>query len=220
MKININLSIYLSKKINEDLSLSQRFEITRTVKKETTVIFKSVKLDNIQAAKEAFKTLQIQNDAFTQANRLTGELPIEVLFTKNTSQGHLKDIVARVKPELFNALMKVTTIGLGFQMIRVEKFTAIHVCFKCNGYGHHTKDCRNVLSCPHCAQEHKYSECPNRDMSKICCANCKRTNDKAFEKDLNEASVGGQDVNMEVSSASGSGLTTSVFSILLLCANI
>ena len=47
-------------------------------------------------------------------------------------------------------------------------------CFKCQGFNHIAKDCKNAQKCVRCAGAHKSTECPdkNKDSLKLKCFNC------------------------------------------------
>lgn len=45
----------------------------------------------------------------------------------------------------------------------------IHRCFKCNGYNHSAKFCKNEFSCPRCGENHEVKDCQSRDLR---CVNC------------------------------------------------
>ena len=61
--------------------------------------------------------------------------------------------------------------------IRCESYrTAPQVtqCYKCQGFNHIAKDCKNAQKCLRCAGAHKSTECPdkNKDSLKLKCSNC------------------------------------------------
>ena len=47
-------------------------------------------------------------------------------------------------------------------------------CYKCQGFNHIAKDCKNAQKCLRCAGAHKSTECPdkNKDSLKLKCSNC------------------------------------------------
>lgn len=54
-------------------------------------------------------------------------------------------------------------------------------CFKCQGYGHVSKACRNQARCAHCAGHHNTKECKNSaDPTKTRCAACDTQGHKAW----------------------------------------
>ena len=68
-------------------------------------------------------------------------------------------------------------IYFGRIRIRCESYrTAPQVtqCYKCQGFNHIAKDCKNAQKCLRCAGAHKSSECPYKDKNslKLKCSNC------------------------------------------------
>src|SRR5208282_6500522 len=53
-------------------------------------------------------------------------------------------------------------------------------CNTCQMYGHNTKTCKaHKIICSRCAENHKFTECPNMD-KKPQCINCKGPHSAAF----------------------------------------
>lgn len=59
----------------------------------------------------------------------------------------------------------------------------INRCYKCLGYNHPAKECKNKLACIKCGGEHKADACKSKELS---CVNCveyaKRTNENIDTK--------------------------------------
>ena len=69
--------------------------------------------------------------------------------------------------------------GIYFGRIRVrcESYRTIPPvtqCYKCQGFNHIAKDCKNDQKCVRCAGAHKSTDCPdkNKETLKIKCSNC------------------------------------------------
>ena len=69
--------------------------------------------------------------------------------------------------------------GIYFGRIRVrcESYRTtppVTQCYKCQGFNHIAKDCKNNQKCVRCAGAHKSTDCPdkNKDTLKIKCSNC------------------------------------------------
>ena len=61
--------------------------------------------------------------------------------------------------------------------IRCESYRTtpqVTQCYKCQGFNHIAKDCKNAQKCLRCAGAHKSIECPdkNKDSLKLKCSNC------------------------------------------------
>ena len=58
----------------------------------------------------------------------------------------------------------------------VEEFRApvsVMQCYNCESFGHSAKTCRSKQKCLICGENHSHKECPNRELRKPTCANCK-----------------------------------------------
>ena len=69
--------------------------------------------------------------------------------------------------------------GIYFGRIRVrcESYRTtppVTQCYKCQGFNHIAKDCKNDQKCVRCAGAHKSTDCPdkNKETLKIKCSNC------------------------------------------------
>ena len=68
-------------------------------------------------------------------------------------------------------------IYFGRIRIRCESYRTtpqVTQCYKCQGFNHIAKDCKNAQKCVRCAGSHKSTECPdkNKDSLKLKCSNC------------------------------------------------
>ena len=68
-------------------------------------------------------------------------------------------------------------IYFGRIRIRCESYRTtpqVTQCYKCQGFNHIAKDCKNAQKCLRCAGAHKSTECPdkNKDSLKLKCSNC------------------------------------------------
>ena len=68
-------------------------------------------------------------------------------------------------------------IYFGRIRIRCESYRTtpqVTQCYKCQGFNHIAKDCKNAQKCLRCAGAHKSIECPdkNKDSLKLKCSNC------------------------------------------------
>ena len=68
-------------------------------------------------------------------------------------------------------------IYFGRMRIRCETYRAtppVTQCYKCQGFNHIAKDCKNGQKCVRCAGPHKSTECPdkNKESLTVKCSNC------------------------------------------------
>ena len=93
-------------------------------------------------------------------------------------------------PHLYKAIVRVSNVirsiiskqgdraYIGFQSTcRVYDSIYVLRCYKCQEYGHHSRDCTNTSVCCYCSENHETRSCPNANNSGIaCCANCTKAN--------------------------------------------
>ena len=78
----------------------------------------------------------------------------------------------------YNLLLKSGHVLVGLNPCTVYDAVTVPRCYRCNGFFHSSRQCKNELSCPMCAEKHKINECPiSRETSdiseKVRCINCK-----------------------------------------------
>lgn len=106
---------------------------------------------------------------------------IRLMFARSAGRRQdVYDAVVQVTPELRKRLLAPhVRLATRFTMVQVQDFSPVRVCFKCQGFGHHSTKCNAQTDiCPMCAGNHRQQACPYKDdKSKECCVNCIRHND-------------------------------------------
>ena len=116
---------------------------------------------------------------------------ISSIFESDTSVEDKKfDIVAitplKSRPSCYKAIIRVSNLirsvlskqsdrmYVGSQTVcKVYDSFYILRCFKCQQFGHHSRDCRNAAKCGYCAQDHETRSCPVKAVpSSASCVNC------------------------------------------------
>ena len=69
---------------------------------------------------------------------------------------------------------------LGYRRLNVKQFIPHPLrCFKCQRFGHISKNCRGKLKCPFCGDNHSFDKCQNSDNKK--CSNCGGSHSAGFK---------------------------------------
>ena len=69
---------------------------------------------------------------------------------------------------------------LGYRRLTVKEFIPHPVrCYKCQRFGHISKNCRGKQRCPFCGENHSFDECQNKDNKK--CSNCGGSHSAGFK---------------------------------------
>lgn len=78
--------------------------------------------------------------------------------------------------QTYTKLINEQKVNIGWERCKVIDGTDVLQCFKCKGFNHLAKECKNNETCFKCHGNHKYNECKNEAITK--CINCKRVNNK------------------------------------------
>ena len=100
------------------------------------------------------------------------------------------DVVAvqplKKNPHLYKAIVRLSNVMrsilakqgdrayLGFQST-CKVYDSIYVlrCYKCQDYGHHSRDCTHTSVCGFCAGSHETRSCSvSNNLERVCCSNC------------------------------------------------
>ena len=79
--------------------------------------------------------------------------------------------IFKCSPSIRRQLKYVASDYLYTMYDRCKIYDKYHVlqCFKCQGFGHKSGECREEQICVKCSQNHRIQQCPNEDMK---CVNC------------------------------------------------
>ncbi|XP_041972130.1 uncharacterized protein LOC121728089 [Aricia agestis] len=183
------------------VSEEERNKVKERLKKNEGLIVEDVKNKNPLLAFRDVMKFDIADfvTAFTNQNAdifegLKGdEKKVEIVFgmkARNPLQNHL---VVRVSPQVWKRCMNVGYAHIGLGRVRVEDQSPLVQCFRCLGYGHTKRVCREEKErCSHCAGPHLRTACdkwPRREAPQ--CINCTRAKKgsvehSALDKDCSE----------------------------------
>ncbi|XP_044580406.1 uncharacterized protein LOC123262282 [Cotesia glomerata] len=178
-------------KLVEELkkSIGQDYNIKMKDKKMPKIKIIDIEEDIIseKTDEEIIKMIQRQNDIPLDEN--------SKMDIKKKGIGKKRDglIIMEVDPKLHKYLVEINRIKLGWNKCRVLDCVSVLRCYKCWGYYHFAKDCRNGIKCRRCAGDHKEEEC---DSTEKKCVNCQKMKD-VYKVDDIEVNHWANDVNCE-----------------------
>jgi hypothetical protein len=142
------------KKIEEQLG----DDYSVSVPESRSPIVKIVGVSELTSEAILIKRIKSQNDF------IGSDAKIEVMEFKQKND----KIFASVKcdGDTFDKIMNNGRIIVGWDRCRVYEHFQIVRCFKCSGYRHIAKECRNKVACPKCAGAHELSKCESREKKK------------------------------------------------------
>ncbi|XP_067120969.1 uncharacterized protein [Centruroides vittatus] len=107
--------------------------------------------------------------AVTDDTQYNEEIKIKFKWGKNQNS---KNWVIEVSPSLRKVLLKQNKINMGWIRCQIKEYYGIIQCYKCCRYGHTANQCHSERNyCTHCAGDHKYQECINKEKTPTC-TNC------------------------------------------------
>lgn len=106
------------------------------------------------------------------------ECKFEPKFEKIDRLG-TKFVVAEVEPKLYQKLVALKKVCLGYSLCPVKDRIRVMRCYKCNRYGHCQRECRNETACAACAGPHDTKNCTGGGVQ---CCNCKWVNEKRIQR--------------------------------------
>src|SRR6267154_3400542 len=84
-------------------------------------------------------------------------------------------------------------VQIGFQTYKTKTFIPLPTrCWRCQRFGHAESSCRGKVTCPRCAKNHKYEDCPiisialqrssqtQDNNAELHCVNCKENHSAAY----------------------------------------
>ena len=88
-----------------------------------------------------------------------------------------------IDSDSYTKIMSTQKINIGWEKCRIFDGTEVVMCYKCKGFNHKARDCRNQDVCHKCHGNHQSKECTKEVLMK--CINCIRSNQK-FNLGLDE----------------------------------
>lgn len=106
--------------------------------------------------------------------------------------------VVELSAPCFKALSGKDRLFVGFEACKMKEFSEATRCYRCQGYGHVAKHCSmESPTCGHCAADHDYKNCPNRNRNPICapCKRAKRPHDHNVTSNVCPAYIRALEIN-------------------------
>lgn len=105
---------------------------------------------------------------------------IKILHIKRNNNRNNSTAYAEINPSSYEELMHYGRLRTEWQYCRVFEDFNVNRCYKCNGYNHVAKNCKNEIICSKCARTgHTDKECENEHDQR--CINCIKEN-KNYKK--------------------------------------
>jgi hypothetical protein len=100
-------------------------------------------------------------------NDLTADAPIKFLYKfgpRNKPDVHW---VVEVDPISRKKLLENGRVYLDFDSCKISDYIRVTRCYNCEGFGHTSLNCKQEVTCAHCAQHHESKSCPNLENTPV-----------------------------------------------------
>lgn len=157
----------LKNKVQEEMG--DKYTVEEPKFKNPQVILLGAEKDIVNKELEEIKEHIIQQNELTKlSTNINEQITVKRKYINN-KRNNSGNIILEVNSDIYNDIMDMETLFLGWRECRVSKYVNIIRCFKCLQFNHIMENCRNEEVCAKCAGQHKASNCEN-DTEK--CINC------------------------------------------------
>lgn len=155
---NSNMSETLKNVATEKMGENYVVEIPKLRQPCIKIVDMTEKYDN----DELLAKLKSQN------NEIIGDAEMKVLHIGVSGKRWFNAII-EIDSVNFEKCMSIGRLNIGWERCRVFENLSFKMCYKCCGFNHKAKSCKNEIRCKKCAGNHDIKECKS-EVNK--CANC------------------------------------------------
>lgn len=174
----------IKNKVREEMG--DRYKVQESKLKRPRMIIRGIESRYIDYNDEELINVIVQQNGLNEINT---DVKCTISVIKkyiNKQKNNSANLIMEVSDgSVYNVLKTKETINMGWRKCYITDYYHIVRCFKCAGYNHLAKDCRNEVACFKCSEKHKTEEC-NKQIAK--CINCTRkVNRLNLKMDTNHA---------------------------------
>lgn len=107
---------------------------------------------------------------------------LKIYSDKNTRSERFNAIV-EMNNDTIEQLIQKGRMNIDWDECKIHKYVQVNRCYKCLGFNHVAKVCKNKLACSKCTGEHNAQQCTAEGMKCVNCTafNLKNVNTVNFE---------------------------------------
>lgn len=148
-----NQAEILKNKVTSDLG--KKYVIQDSKKKKLKIKIFDVQKEDCQKEQEFWEKIEEQNELMK--NSIQGKIVHKSVYGKDQRS----TIIAEVDAKTYEVMLEEGKVKIGWNICTVQEYIGILRSYKCSGYYHFAKECKNNLTCGNCAGEHATKECKN-----------------------------------------------------------
>lgn len=151
----------LKEKVTKDLG--EKYIVQAPMKKKLKIKIYDVGREDSENEQDFWEKIEEQNG-------FRKDSTVGKIIHKSTNERTKKTtIIAEVNDEIYEKLLELGKVKIGWKICKVQEYIGILRCYKCCGYYHFAKDCNKKETCGNCAGQHVTKECRGQEKK---CVNC------------------------------------------------
>lgn len=154
--------------------LSSKYQIKEAIKYNPRLLINNVRLEGLDTPKQIV-------DNIIALNNIPEEDASEIKLVTKLVKNQYTNIVIEVSPILRKVLLQKGSVFVGWKKSVISDYIRVVRCYKCCGFGHYSKDCKELnSSCSKCSGTHCFKDCKSESNQ---CVNCTKQN-KFYKKNF------------------------------------
>lgn len=164
----------LKRSVTSDLG--EKYIIRDPKKKKLKIKIFDIEKEDCQREQELWRKIEEQNGLVE--NSIQGR----IVHKSEYGREKRSTIIAEVDAKTYERMLEEGKVKIGWNICKVQDYIGILRCYKCSGYYHFAKDCKNNIACGNCAGKHVTKECKIETKK---CVNCEEKIKNFKIKDIN-----------------------------------
>lgn len=173
IKCNTNEAMdTIEQQLNEKEGENYTVKESRGTKAKVKIVGMTKKYSNEELTALMLKQHLISEDTFVRVNKV---------YADQNTQKETFNAIVEFDAKSAEIVLTAKQISVAWDMCRAYNYVRIIRCYKCLGYNHMAKDCKNKIACCKCGGEHKLEDCKSEEMSCINCVEYAKQNNENID---------------------------------------
>lgn len=155
--------------------LGNKYQVIEPKLQNPEIIITGTEKDTINEENEdILEKIIMQNELGKITENIENKINIKRKFISKDKRDY-GNIILEIDTDIYEKIITKGKLNIGWRKCNVFDYYNIIRCFKCNGFGHFSRECKNEESCGKCAGPHKTKDCDSEEMK---CINCLKSTEK------------------------------------------